>query len=110
MTRYRVEIEQTILGWVEVEAEVEEPPEAVRTRVQEAVEDEVLIPRWTDDFTVHTCRLYDADLPCRQQVGAMTRYCGVHDEPMVEGLDKCQRRVDDLAEQEDPAQSRLWGS
>jgi hypothetical protein len=29
---------------------------------------------------------------------------------MVEGLDKCQRRVDDLAEQEDPAQSRLWGS
>jgi hypothetical protein len=107
---YRIEIEKTILGWVEVEAQPNEDTGDIRTRVRGAVEDDLLVPRWTDDFTILTCRMYDADAECRQEVGSLTRYCATHDEPMCEGLDCCQRRVDDLTVQEDPAQPRLWGA
>jgi hypothetical protein len=106
MTRYRIEIEQTIRGFVEVEAQPGDS--GVRARAREAVEDGLLLPCWEDDIQIRTGRLYDVATRCRQEVGSTTPFCTVHGEPMKPGLAICWRWCDDRAEQDDPAQGRLW--
>jgi hypothetical protein len=115
---YKVEIEECRIGFVEVErlstATGWETLSHMRERAKEAVEDGVLLPVWEQDEIEVSAdpgsglRCYDVDAPCAQKAGWMTSYCGTHEEPMLEGLDTCQRRVDDLAQREDENQERLW--
>jgi|ERR1035437_2918760 hypothetical protein len=109
MTRYRIEIEQVTRGFVEVESLPGESLYDSEARAREAVEEGLLLPLWEpDEVQITTCRIYDAEAECRQEVGATTAFCGVHGEPMKPGLDRCWRMCDDRAEQDDPAQERIW--
>jgi hypothetical protein len=86
----------------------------MRERAKEAVEDGLLLPVWEpDEIEVsadpgHGLRCYDTSAPCGKKAGWPTDYCGTHDEPLLEGLDTCQRRIDDLAQQADANQERIW--
>lgn len=106
--RWRVEIASTTIGWATVESDMGETPGDVRHRARCMVEECEIIPVWTDDVTVRTMRMYDANGECEQQVGSATPYCQTHQEPMVKGLDVCLRRAEDVALRIDPDQERLW--
>ena len=105
---YKVEIEERRLGWVEVEAEPDELLGDVRERPRGMVEEGELAPIWSDDSTIHTCRMYDADAECWPFTGSTTRYCRTHDMPLEKGLDFCQQRLDDFAQRADTAQEKMW--
>jgi hypothetical protein len=113
MTRYCVEVEETRRGFVIIEGVPGETRSHVRDRAREAVEDLLLLPIWEEDeIEVSTdnadgLRCYDADEECRQKVGCVTAFCDVHWEPMLKGLDYCERRADDLTQQA-VDQERLW--
>ena len=113
MTRYRVEIEEVRRGFVTIEGVPGETRSHVRDRAREAVEDLLLLPVWEEDEVdistdpADCLRCYDADEECRQRIGWVTAYCDVHDEPMLRGLDYCDRRADDLTQQAED-QERLW--
>ena len=106
--RWKIEVASTTLGWVEIEAEPGDLPGDIRERAKGMVEECELVPVWTEDVTVRTMRMYDADAECEQKVGSTTLYCGRHDEPMEKGLDSCARRIEDVALRIDPDQERLW--
>jgi hypothetical protein len=106
--RWKIEVALTTLGWVEIEAEPEEPPGDIRERAKGMVEECELVPVWTEDVTVRTMRMYDADAACEQKVGSTTPYCSIHDQPFEKGLDVCSRRLEDVALRIDPDQERLW--
>ena len=114
MSIYKIEIEEIRRGFVEVERDQGETIAHMRERAKEAVEDGVMLPVWEEDELEVSAdpsdglRCYDLDAPCRQKVGSLTRFCSTHDEPMVDGLDTCQRRVDDLVAQRDRSQEQLW--
>ena len=111
---YYVEIEEQRIGFVEIERQHNETLSHMRERAKEAVEDGLLLPVWEPDEVEIAAdpglglRRYDASAPCRQKAGYLTAYCGTHDEPMLEGLDTCQRRLDDLIQQADANQERIW--
>ena|ERR1035437_1790156 len=105
---YKVEIEERRLGWVEVEAEPDELLGDVREKARGMVEEGELVPVWSDDSTIHTCRMYDVDAPCRQFIGSTTPYCITHELPFEKGLDVCCRRLEDVALRLDQAQEKMW--
>jgi hypothetical protein len=99
LTRYRIEVEQVTRGFIEVELHPGEALYDLRARARDDVEDGLLVPLWEpDEVQVTTGRLYDAEAKCRQEVGATTHFCAVHQEPMKPGLDICWRWSDDRAE------------
>jgi hypothetical protein len=112
--RYSVEIEETRRGFVEVERSDGESLSHLRERTKEDVEDGLLLPVWEEDEIeiaadpARGLRCYDLDKPCQLKPGWPTSYCGTHDEPMLDDQEVCQRRIDDLAQQEDANQVRLW--
>ena len=111
---YKVEIEERRIGFVEIERQHNESMPHMRERAKEAVEDGLLLPIWeVDEVEIAAdpglgLRCYDATAPCRQKAGYMTAYCGTHDEPFTDDSGSCQRRLDDLAQQADANQERLW--
>ena len=109
MTRWRIEIEQVTRGFVDLESLAGESQRAIEVRACEAVEDGLLLPQWEpDEVQITVIRIYDAEAECRQEVGFKTPFCAVHEEPMEPGVDYCRRMCDDRAEQDDPAQGRIW--
>jgi hypothetical protein len=90
---------------LDIEQDPGESYDDLRQRARSAVEDGEADPGWFD-ATVATERCYDADAECQLLVGEVVPWCSVHDECMTnpphEGVDRCWRRADDLAEQVTP--------
>ena len=105
--RWKIEVASTTLGWVEIEAEPDDLPGDIRERAKGMVEECELVPVWTEDVTVRTMRMYDADAECEQKVGSTTPYCRVHDLPLgATGM--CEQRLADLDEERSTSQETIW--
>lgn len=110
MPLYRVEVAQTVIGFVEVEQDPAETLERLRQRAKEMVEEGSLTPRYTDDSTISILRSYDAEASCLLERGSDPPYCSVHDSPM-KGVDLCWQRADDMSQREEASgQTWMWGT
>ena len=106
--RYRIELEHTSLGWLIAEPEPGESRQDCLRRAKEAVEDGDLALDWSDDSSYRVVRYYDADAACRLARDEPVRWCETHQEPLVEGLDICWRKSDDLAAENLDSQTKAW--